>query len=495
MLTSATARAPNGYHKGMPEEKSQKTTKRNKRNKADEQEDEIEREWHEGPPRVGTFSMRATRFRLSAGLLSWEKKDGTVAKNQRILDQIPDQYKDPSVNSTKGWRDLNKNEIKAIADGAMRKPQKGPKDKRAAVMEKKKKEKERLLQESIEAEGALKDGVDVESEDEGSSFDAFNGPDNGAWPTADLYHYEGFKPAPQGYHTVPQSNDAWQAPSFVNKTPVNDGYELGGPGFPQLQKRSRNNDADSDDAGNILGSKRMRVATDAQANGHQRKGPIIRTSRMPRPQQRGQAPRRYGAKGAPSALPQPAVDGNVPGQADHPTLPGSGFHPPQPILHQDINQTMYSTNSVNAGYPIPGTDDSISQTMYPTNFVNAGYQMPGTEDSNGLPRFDGSSYESPLVLDEDFGMPHMPHPHGQPGLPSDPYVQIGPLQTDQVSSHSIRSPYLQYGKSPGFENPGLDFRGMLHNLGLETKDLQTMCHRGTSLRISRLHRMCNTLRH
>ena len=124
-LRNATARAPNGYYKGDPQTKNKKTEMGEKL-----------REWHQGPPRVGTFSMRATRFRLRAGCLSWEKKDGTVAKNQRILDVIPARYKDPTVNSTKGWRDLNTAEIKKIKDGAMKKPQQGPKKKRAAEAKK-----------------------------------------------------------------------------------------------------------------------------------------------------------------------------------------------------------------------------------------------------------------------------------------------------------------------------------------------------------------------
>ena len=73
--------------------------------------------------------MRATRFRLRAGLLSWDKKDGTEAKNRRILDLIPASFK--RVNSTKGWRDLNKEEINAVKAGALHKPQQGPKAKRA----------------------------------------------------------------------------------------------------------------------------------------------------------------------------------------------------------------------------------------------------------------------------------------------------------------------------------------------------------------------------
>ena len=120
-LTHSIARAPNGYLKGPPESKNTKRTK------ADTQP----REWHVGPPRVGTFSMRATRFRLRAGLLAWDKKDGTEAKNRRIFDLIPARFK--KVNSTKGWRDLNKKEIKQVKAGALRKPQQGPKAKRAVA--------------------------------------------------------------------------------------------------------------------------------------------------------------------------------------------------------------------------------------------------------------------------------------------------------------------------------------------------------------------------
>ena len=137
ILIHQKARAPNGYYLGGPETIKKSSRDRRKDKKV---EKPVTREWHEGPPRVGTFSMRATRFRLRAGCLSWAKKDGTVAKNQRILDVIPAQYKDPAVNSTKGWRDLNKAEIKRVNAGAMKKPQLGPKDKRAADAAKKRDE-------------------------------------------------------------------------------------------------------------------------------------------------------------------------------------------------------------------------------------------------------------------------------------------------------------------------------------------------------------------
>ena len=141
-LTNAVARAPNGYWTGDPEKESQKTGK-NKTAKG----------WHEGPPRVGTFSMRATRFRQAAGCLSWSTKDGTVPKNQRILDIIPAEFKDPAINSTKGWRDLNAAEIKSIQAGHKRTPQKARKKNRAAKAERDLQEDETLTTESIDLDG------------------------------------------------------------------------------------------------------------------------------------------------------------------------------------------------------------------------------------------------------------------------------------------------------------------------------------------------------
>lgn len=76
--------------------------------------------------------MRATGFHLRADCLSWEKNDGTAAKNKRILEVIPEQVKGPAIRSTKGWRDFNKAEIKSVKAVAMKKPQLGPKGKRAA---------------------------------------------------------------------------------------------------------------------------------------------------------------------------------------------------------------------------------------------------------------------------------------------------------------------------------------------------------------------------
>ena len=71
--------------------------------------------WHEGPPRYGTVGMRATRFRLQAGLLTWKRRMGSDARNAKILSFIPDECKDPKVNSTRSFRDLTPFEQDAIA--------------------------------------------------------------------------------------------------------------------------------------------------------------------------------------------------------------------------------------------------------------------------------------------------------------------------------------------------------------------------------------------
>lgn len=148
--------------------------------------------------------MRATRFRLSAGCLSWEKMDGTAAKNQRILDVIPAQYKDPAVNSTKGWRDLNKAEIKQIKDGAMRKPQQGPKGKRAAQAEKDLAKQEGSFEGYVEGKGFLEDRAMTQYGDRGAWIGATNEQENGVWPENDPEHFERSLLAAQIHETNPQ---------------------------------------------------------------------------------------------------------------------------------------------------------------------------------------------------------------------------------------------------------------------------------------------------
>ena len=148
--------------------------------------------------------MRATRFRLSAGCLSWERKDGTAAKNERILDVIPAQFKDPAVNSTKGWRDLNRAEVKQVKDGAMRKPQQGPKKKRAAQAEKDLAEQEISSEGYVEGKGFFEDGAATQHGDQGGWICAANEQENGTWPENDPEDFERSILAAQIYETSPQ---------------------------------------------------------------------------------------------------------------------------------------------------------------------------------------------------------------------------------------------------------------------------------------------------
>ena len=69
---------------------------------------------HEGPPRVGTINQRAQRFRTRAACIAWCNREGTRAKNDTILKIIPERFKHPTVNSTKGFRELTKAEIAVV---------------------------------------------------------------------------------------------------------------------------------------------------------------------------------------------------------------------------------------------------------------------------------------------------------------------------------------------------------------------------------------------
>ena len=69
---------------------------------------------HDGPPRVGTINQRAQRFRMRAGCIAWCKREGTRTKNSTILNIIPDRFKDPAVNSTKGFREFTKTEVALV---------------------------------------------------------------------------------------------------------------------------------------------------------------------------------------------------------------------------------------------------------------------------------------------------------------------------------------------------------------------------------------------
>lgn len=66
--------------------------------------------FHPGPPRKGTINQRAQRFRTKAGCIMWGQREGTNRKNAKILSYLPESCKDPTVNSTKTFRDLDKAE-------------------------------------------------------------------------------------------------------------------------------------------------------------------------------------------------------------------------------------------------------------------------------------------------------------------------------------------------------------------------------------------------
>ena len=102
------ARMPNGYFTG-PEGKK----------------------WSPSPPRVGTLSMRATRFRARAGCLSWTVKGDSDAKNNYMLSLMPAMCE--QTNSTRYFRDLTKQEQVDSEQGKGLRPNKARKEKREAA--------------------------------------------------------------------------------------------------------------------------------------------------------------------------------------------------------------------------------------------------------------------------------------------------------------------------------------------------------------------------
>lgn len=66
--------------------------------------------WQYKPPRSGNISMRATRFRIRAGCLTWHEKGDSEAKNTAIMDLMPANVRATceKTNSTTPFRDLTK---------------------------------------------------------------------------------------------------------------------------------------------------------------------------------------------------------------------------------------------------------------------------------------------------------------------------------------------------------------------------------------------------
>ena len=404
------ARAPNGYHKGGPETGKKKKSQTSK-----------DKEWHEGPPRVGTFSMRATRFRMGAGCLSWEKKDGTAAKNQRILAAIPGQFKDPAVNSTKGWRDLNKAEIKTIKDGAMSKPQQGPKAKRAAQAKKDEEKKSRDIEKSP-SNRFHEGGQDLHHEDENPWMGTSNKHDPSVLGPED---FDGFR---QVSNATLQSTNPWQLPSAVHETPLNIVNGPSGRNPIQPGKRSRGSfDAESDEDTYRRVQKRRKVT--GGDKGRDDEGlPRVKKSRTA-PQQsksggqqiRRLAPNPYATQAASPPMAFPAVDSHT--LAQQPLLPlFDGNAESLPTTQGDYSFSHNSGGLVNPGSLLSNAYETNGQYgfnnpvlhshLVPSPSIGGSESLPTAQEDRGFPPNSGSP------VNPDFLFPNTYETNGQYGLNS-----------------------------------------------------------------------------
>ncbi len=402
-LTKTTARAPSGYHKGKP----QGEFKRADKNKQ-------AREWHEGPPRVGTFSMRATRFRLGAGCLSWERKDGTAAKNERILDVIPARFKDPAVNSTRGWRDLNKEEIKRIEKGKMSKPQLGRKAKGAAKADK---GKGRAVEESVEEEGVPGDGDEAQFGDADGWMGGSNEQGSDVWPEYNPADFETSMPAPQLHHQNPRGESSRSSAKDVDGNGESASFQQLP---PPPRKRARSAlDVDSSEGSDDRAQKRVRVTSTAQVQSNTGSTPRITTSRVPRKQQKAAARKTSATQGL-SAPANAATGDNIPVHGVYPTLPSNGFDASPPVYYGDLGQPYSAGTSVNAASLMPGFYDPSAQHGYGTSFP----QSQLTQDEN-----------SSMLLP-------------QTGEPSASYAQSSAAQTYPTNDFLPGFPYFDNAITP-----------------------------------------------
>lgn len=316
--------------------------------------------------------MRATRFRLTAGCLSWETKDGTAAKNQRILDLIPEEYKNPAVNSTKSWRDLNKKEVKIVKDGAMRKPQQGPKEKRAAQAAKERERMENANEDSAERGETLKDGPEIQRKGNDAWVSPSNYQDSGKWPEYDLKCYENSKPARQSYEKNPRGSNRWQSSSVLDEYPLNTTYAPSQQDSKQSRKRSRGAlNEDYEESGNNRASKRTRVTTDSHSLGNQGSFSRMGTTRMGRQQRRPvpaptPASSPYTAVDTSPAFTYPTLSSNALSSTPHPLSPNATFQSSSPAYAEPRHQMYPSSYSSNPGSVLP-------------NMYNSSYQ-PGPDD-------------------------------------------------------------------------------------------------------------------
>lgn len=89
--------------------------------------------WRDKPPRAGSVSMRATRFRLRAGCLTWNEKGDSDAKNAAMMMLMPPNVRKfcETNNSTNLFRDLSKPEQTRCETATGNRPGKASKANRA----------------------------------------------------------------------------------------------------------------------------------------------------------------------------------------------------------------------------------------------------------------------------------------------------------------------------------------------------------------------------
>lgn len=302
----------------------------------------------------------------------------------------------------------------------MRKPQQGPKEKRAAQAAKERERMENAIEDSAKRGETLKDGPEIQRKGNDARVSPFNYQDSGKWPEYDPKDYEDSKPAHQSYEKNPRGSNRWQSSSVLDEYPLNTTYAPSQQDSKQPPKRSRGAlNEDYEESGNNRASKRTRVTTDSHNLGNRGSFSRMGTTRMGRQQRRPipaptPASNPYTAVDTSPAFTYPTLSSNVLGSTPHPLSSNATFQSSSPAYAEPRHQIYPSSYSSNTGSVLP-------------NMYNSSHQ-PGPSDYC-------SSLQAPLTQNEGYNtlQPEIPRERN----PLYGYAQPDAFQIDQANSWSL----------------------------------------------------------
>lgn len=302
----------------------------------------------------------------------------------------------------------------------MRKPQQGPKEKRAAQAAKERERTENGIQDSVEMGEILKNCPEIQHDGNDAWVGRPNHQDSSERPENDPKSYEYSELAPQSYHKDPRSSKPRQSMSVLEKYPLTTTDIPSQQASMQSRKRSRGAlNEDHEESGNNRASKRTRVTTGSDGLGNQGTCSRMGTSRMGRQQQRP-AP-------APAPAPSPYTAVNTSPAFTYPTLNSNALRSTPHLLSSNTTYSSSSPASAEPRHQAYPSSYSSNAGSFLSNMYNSSHQ-PGPGDYY-------SSLQAPLTQNEGYNTSQLKIP--LEGNPLYGYAQPDAFQIDQANSWSL----------------------------------------------------------